>query len=133
MSSEIWKYDTVSYFLLAISSNVPLKGTEMDKLLTISKKEISRLEVMKPIQAKPKTQKEAGAMLGLGERQIKRLWRRYREEAAEGLILKRRGKPSNNRTSEEAKQKMVNYLHRRYADFGLAGVPQIKMLLYNFP
>ena len=45
----------------------------MDKLLTMSEKEISRLEVMKLLQEKLKTQKEAGEILGLSERQIKRL------------------------------------------------------------
>ena len=94
--------------MLAKSSNVPMKGTEMDKLLTMSKEEISRLEVMKLIQGKLKTQKEAGGILGISERQIKRLWRRYREEGAEGLVSRRRGKPSNNRMPEETKEAAVN-------------------------
>jgi transposase len=84
----------------------------------MSRKEISRLEVMKLIETKQKTQKEAGGILGISERQIKRLWKRYREEGAEGLISRRRGKPSNNRMSEETRQAAVNWLHSCYADFG---------------
>ena len=90
----------------------------MDKLLTMSTKEINRLEVMKQLQEKRKTQKVAAKILGLSERQVKRLWKRYREKGAEGLISRRRGKPSNHRMSEETTQATVNWLHNRYADFG---------------
>ena len=90
----------------------------MDRLLTMSEKEISRLEAMKLIQAKLKTQKEAGEILGISERQIKRLWKRYREEGAEGVVSRRRGKPSNNRMAKETQEAAVNWLHSRYSDFG---------------
>ena len=90
----------------------------MDKLLTMSTKEINRLEVMKQLEEKRKTQKEAAKILDLSERQVKRLWKRYREKGAEGLISKRRGKPSNNRMADETRQAVVNWLHSHYADFG---------------
>ncbi|OGN72967.1 MAG: hypothetical protein A2X25_10445 [Chloroflexi bacterium GWB2_49_20] len=90
----------------------------MDKLLTMSTKEINRLEVMKLLQEKRKTQKVAAKNLGLSERQVKRLWKQYREKGAEGLISRRRGKPSNHRMSEETTQATVTWLHSRYADFG---------------
>jgi len=57
----------------------------MDKLLTMSTKEINRLEVMKQLEEKRKTQKEVAKILDLSERQIKRIWERYREKGAEGL------------------------------------------------
>ena len=54
-------------------------------LVTMSAKELSRLEVMERLKEKRMTQKAAGVALGIGERQVKRLWKRYREEGAAGL------------------------------------------------
>ena len=87
-------------------------------LLTMSTKELSRVEVMGRLKEKRLTQKEAGRMLGIGERQVKRLWKRYREKGVSGLVSKRRGKPSNNRIAAETEQAVVDWLQSRYADFG---------------
>jgi len=69
----------------------------MDKLLTMSKRELSRLEVMQRIKDKRLTQKEATQLLGISTRQVKRLWRLDRKKGAQGIESRRRGKPSNNR------------------------------------
>jgi transposase len=69
----------------------------MDKTLTMSTKELSRLEVMQRLKDKRLVQKEAAKLLGLSIRQIKRLWQKYQKEGAKGLISKRRGTASNNR------------------------------------
>ena len=45
----------------------------MDKLLTMSKRELSRLEVMQRIKDKRLTQKEATQLLGISTRQVNRL------------------------------------------------------------
>lgn len=90
----------------------------MDKLLLMSTQEINRLEVMRQLPDKRITQKEAAKILSLSERQVKRLWKRYREKGADGLVSRRRGKPSNNRMAEETTQAAVNWLHSHYADFG---------------
>jgi len=87
-------------------------------LLTMSTKELSRLEVMGRIQEKRMTQKEATKIIGVSERQVKRLWKRYREKGASGLVSRRRGKPSNNRMKAETVQAVVDWLHGSYADFG---------------
>ena len=47
----------------------------MDRLLAMSTKELSRLEVMQRLSKKQMTQKEAGTILGLSVRQIKRVLR----------------------------------------------------------
>lgn len=84
----------------------------------MSPKEMRRLEVMQKLAEKRMSQKEAAGELGLCERQVKRLWKRYREKGARGLVSRRRGKPSNNRLSVETEQAVVDLLHSRYADFG---------------
>ena len=70
------------------------------------------------MQAKRLTQKEAAEILGVSERQVKRLWKRYREKGASGLVSRRRGKPSNHRMTAETGQAVIDLLHSCYADFG---------------
>jgi transposase len=90
----------------------------MDKLLQMSAKELSRLEVMQRLSQKRMSQKEAGRMLGLGRRQIKRLLKRYRQQGAAGLVSKHRGRKANNRLPEEVKRKALNLLKTKYQGFG---------------
>ena len=90
----------------------------MDKLTTMSDKEIKRLEIMTQLSKKQMTQNEAARQLGLSSRQVKRLWRAYSSQGAAGLIHKSRGKPSHNQLNEEVKQQAVDLLLEQYKDFG---------------
>jgi len=90
----------------------------MDKLLTMSEKELNRLEVIQRVEEKRLLQKEAAEMLGVSERQIRRLLRRYRTAGAKGLVSQRRGKASNHQLSAEVKQKGLDLLHGKYRGFG---------------
>ena len=95
-----------------------MKGHKMEKLLTMSTKELSRLEVMQRLKDKRLIQKEAATILGLSIRQIKRLWQKYQKEDAKGLISKRRGTVSNNRIDAGVSQKALDLIKKKYADFG---------------
>jgi len=90
----------------------------VDKLLTMSKKELNRLEIMQRIQEKRLAQREAAQILGLSVRHVKRLYRAYRQQGAPGLVSKRRGKPSNNRLDPQVEQQAIDLIHERYRDFG---------------
>ena len=90
----------------------------MDELLTMSKQELTRLEVMQRIKDKRLTQKEAAGMLKKSVRQIKRLFRAYKAQGAKGLISGRRGKPSNHRLDEQVEQQVLDLLKEKYEDFG---------------
>jgi transposase len=96
----------------------PLKGHEMDNLLTMSNRELTRLEVMQRLKDKRLRQKEAARILGISTRQVKRLWRAYRQKGAKGLVSARRGKPSNNRLDGGVAQQALDLIKERYADFG---------------
>ena len=88
------------------------------ELVQMSKKELSRVEVMVRIKAKSLTQKKGAEALGISVRQVRRLWKDYQEKGAVGLINKSRGKPSNNRLAIETRQRAIDLLHSLYADFG---------------
>ena len=90
----------------------------METLLQMSTKELSRLEVMQRLAEKQMSQKEAGKILHLGVRQIKRLLKRYREHGAAGLISKQRGRKANNHLSESVKKRGLNLLKTKYQGFG---------------
>jgi len=84
----------------------------------MSSKELSRLEVMQKLEEKRMRQKQAAHLLGLSVRQVKRLLRAYRDHAAQGLVSKRRGRPSNNRLPEETRRQALSLLKGKYKGFG---------------
>lgn len=90
----------------------------MDKLLAMSTTELSRLEVMQRLSRKQMSQGEAGRILDLSTRQIKRLLKAYREQGAAGLVSQHRGRKANNRLPEEVKRKALNLLKTKYQGFG---------------
>jgi transposase len=90
----------------------------MDKLLQMSTKELSRVEVMQKLSEKRMSQKAAGAILHVSTRQIKRLLKTYRKKGAAGLVSRQRGRPSHNRLSEEVQKRALNLLKTKYQGFG---------------
>jgi transposase len=84
----------------------------------MSNREITRLEVMQRLKEKRLKQKEAAGMLGISVRQVKRLYRSYREKGAQGLVSKRRGKPSNHRLDAGVAQQALDLIKEKYEDFG---------------
>jgi len=90
----------------------------MDKLITMSKKELSRLEIMQRLEQNILKQREAAQILGIGVRQVKRLYRAYREKGAEGLVSRKRGRSSNHQKDPKMKKTVVDLLHSTYRDFG---------------
>lgn len=82
--------------MLAFNSNVPCERDRDMDLLTISKEELSQLEMMEHLQEKQMGQRTAAEVLGVSIRQVKRLLRAYRREGAAGLVSHQRGKPSHH-------------------------------------
>lgn len=84
----------------------------------MSQRELSRLEVIQRVGNKRLTQREAGSLLKLSVRQVKRLVRAYRKGGAAALQSKRRGHRSNNHLPEELVSQVGQLLRSRYYDFG---------------
>jgi len=96
----------------------PSEDEKMETILSMSTKELSRLEVMQRLSKKQMNQKEAGEILHLSTRQIKRLLKRYKKQGAAGLISKHRGRPAANRLSESMKKRALDLLKTKYRGFG---------------
>ncbi len=87
-------------------------------LVTMSKEELHRLEVMKQLEEKRMNQKVAAAELGVSVRQVKRLWRAYRQQGAAGLVSRQRGQPSHHQLDAVMEQRALDLLKTRYGGFG---------------
>ncbi len=90
----------------------------MDGDIRMSKKELSRLEVVQAVVGSRLTQAEAAGRLKLSVRQVKRLCRRYRRAGAAGLVSKRGGRPSNHRIGEAERARVIGLIKARYEGFG---------------
>ena len=70
-----------------------------------------RLKVIEQLHRKQLTQKQAAALLGRCERQVRRVLRRYQAEGDVGLLHRSRGRPSNRRLPEATREQVVTVLH----------------------
>ena len=96
----------------------PSEYRKVDKLLSMSGQEISRLEVMQRLKDKRLNQREAAKILAVSVRQVKRLFRKYREKGVAGLVSQRRGRVSNNRLDEATRSAALDLLGSKYRGFG---------------
>ena len=84
----------------------------------MSVKELRRLHVVRQAMEKKMTQVEAGVLVGLTARHVRRLIQRVRQEGDRGLAHRGRGKPSNRRMAEGVKATVLTLYEKRYGDFG---------------
>jgi len=87
-------------------------------MLSMSRKEIDRLEVIQQVVNRQLTQSRAAERLDLSIRQTKRLVRRYRTEGVQGLISRHRGRSPNNAIPEAVRHEVMGLVRQHYADFG---------------
>ncbi len=86
--------------------------------LTMSAKELNRLEVLRRVLERRRTQAQAAEQLGLGVRQIERLCRKLRSEGPRGLVSRKRGQPSNRKLPDALRRCALDLIQSRYGDFG---------------
>ena len=84
----------------------------------LSKKELSRVEVMGRVKAHSLRLCEAAEMLGLSYRQSKRIWARYRVGGAKALQHGNCGRVSNRAYTAEFRAAVLKQVQARYEDFG---------------
>lgn len=84
----------------------------------MSQREVARLAVIMRVLDEGLCQAQAAQLLGLSVRQVKRLCRRVREHGAQGLISRRRGRPSHRRIESGERERYLGLVREHYADFG---------------
>ena len=87
-------------------------------MIAMTAKDVLRNQVMAQVLEGKLDQASAAGRLGISVRQVKRLKRRMLDEGTEGLLSRKRGKPSNRRTPTDVLEKAVTLIGAHYADFG---------------
>ena len=88
------------------------------RIFTMSKKELTRYEVIKKCLEHKLSRAKAARLLNISTRHVKRLLRGYRQRGVDALRSQRRGKSSNHKIAEPTKQLAIKLIKENYADFG---------------
>ena len=84
----------------------------------MSQKERQRIGIMAGVKAGELSVVEAAEVLGLGYRQTKRVWQRYRADGDKGLVHRLRGRPGLRRKPPKLRARILARVAKRYLDFG---------------
>lgn len=90
----------------------------MERILTMSTKEIERIDILVQLQEKKLTQVKAADILGLSVRQVRRLSKAYKAIGVQGIISKKRGRSSNHQLLKGSKEWISAIIKEKYPDFG---------------
>jgi Homeodomain-like domain len=93
-------------------------ATMLTGLVSMSAREIDRLGVIARVQDGRLTQVKAAEILGLTDRQVRRLQAAYERQGAAGLVSRKRGRRSNNAIPAAVAAEAMSVIRDRYADFG---------------
>jgi transposase len=85
--------------------------------VTLSTKEQRRLMVLNHLGSGALSNSEAAALLGLGERQVRRLHRAYAAHGAKALAHGNRGRRPSNAIDPKIKQRVIHLARTRYQGF----------------
>ena len=80
--------------------------------------ELKRVHVIRQVMNKALRQREAGEVLGLTTRQVRRLVQRVRAEGDAGLVHRNRGTPSHRQYRPALKARALRLYATHYGDFG---------------
>jgi hypothetical protein len=86
--------------------------------LTMSVKELDRVQLMTRLAERRLTQRRAAELAGLTERHVRRLYRAFKRHGAAALVSRQRGRPSPRRLPTATRARALALVRARYADFG---------------
>ena len=87
-------------------------------VITMSRDELTRLRVLIDIADRRLSVADATGLIGVGRRQIYRLLDGFRAGGPDGLISRKRGRPSNRALGTVFRETVLSIVRERYADFG---------------
>jgi transposase len=88
-------------------------------MISMSRKEASKLHIIHQAIDTRITQTEAAILIGLSDRQVRRLVKRIRQEGDEGICHRSRGKVSNHQIAGRVKEKALRLFRKKYRDFNI--------------
>ncbi len=87
-------------------------------IIEMSLSEVKRLKAVQEAIDGHITQRMAAAMIGLSERQVRRLVSAVREEGDRSIVHKARGRSSNRRIPDKVRDQALRLYKKKYCDFG---------------
>jgi len=89
-----------------------------EDIIAMSVRELRWLQVVHKVLDKEIRQKAAASLMGISERQVRRLVKGVRELGDRGMVHRSRGRPSNRRHPEGVKESVLRLYREQYRDFG---------------
>lgn len=86
--------------------------------ITMSTREMERLKIVHKVMEKRLTQVKAAELMGVTDRQVRRMLQRVRERGERGIVHGNRGRPSPHKISKLQEDKIIALVGKRYSDFG---------------
>ena len=87
-------------------------------IVTLSKKELNRLPIIHKVMDKRMTQIKAAEILGLCERQIRRIIEKIKKGGVQAIAHGNRGRPSPRKMPQKEEQRIIAIVKKKYWDFG---------------
>jgi transposase len=79
-------------------------------------KELRRVEVLARVKSKELKVLDAASLVGVSYRQAKRLWKRYREEGAQGLKYRSAGRASAGAKPARFRRRVMRLVREKYGE-----------------
>ena len=87
-------------------------------VITMSRNELTRLRVLIDVADGRLSVADATGLIGVGRRQIYRLLQAFRADGPDGVISRKRGRPSNRALGAVFRETVLALVRERYVDFG---------------
>lgn len=94
-------------------------------------KELERVGVIQRAISGNITQKQVSEIIGLSERQIRRIVKRIRKEGNQGICHQGRGKTGNRKLTKELRKKVIDVYKEKLTGFGPVFAAEKLFELYN--
>ena len=88
------------------------------EIFTLSAKEIDRLEIVQLVITKRLSVTKVAEQCGVSRSWMSQIVNAYKRDGASALASGRRGKPANNRMSQELRDRVCGLVREYYSDFG---------------
>src|SRR4030066_2164238 len=89
-----------------------------EDIIMVSQRELKRLHIIQKVLNEKLSQVEAGEILLLSDRQIRRIVSKIRQEGDKGIIHGLRGKPASRMLPKKVKEKSIKFYREKYKGFG---------------
>jgi transposase len=84
--------------------------------IAMSRRELRRVEVLARVKSKELKVVDAASLVGVSYRQGKRLWKRYREEGAQGLRHRNAGRASGRAKPAKFRRRVLQLVREKYGE-----------------